>query len=107
MKIPHQTTIDKTMKDLDNCGDKYCGNMITAAELKKEGDEFLHKVLKKCRSKTTPKNEKEYKLQRQKYDKCFTKYKTRSKYNKRLTQRKKCEDKYCSKYQKKIQSLLS
>lgn len=99
--------IDNMMNDLDNCGDKYCGNIITAAQMKKEGLKFLKKVNKECRSKTIPKTEKEYKIQQKKYNKCFTKNKKSSKYNKKLTQRKKCEDKNCSVYQKKIKNMLS
>ena len=71
--------------------------------MKEEGHLFLKKVLKKCRSTTQPTNEQEYKIDKEKYNKCFTKLKKRSKYNKRLTKRKKCEDKHCSAYQKKVQ----
>jgi hypothetical protein len=31
--------LDKTIKELDS-GDEYCGNIITSAELKEEGDNF-------------------------------------------------------------------
>lgn len=99
--------IDNIMNKLDKCGDKYCGNIITSTQIKEEEIKFLENVRKKCRSKTIPKNEKENKIQQQKYDKCFTKIKKRSKYPKKLTQRKKCEDKKCSIYQKKIQKILS
>ena len=99
--------LNSTMNELDKCGDKYCGNSITSNLIKEEGDKFLKLVTKKCRSNTLPKNEKEYKLQQQKYDTCFTNYKKRSNYHKKLTQRKKCEDKKCSIYQKKIKKILS
>jgi len=99
--------IDNMMIELDKCGDRYCGNIITAAKMKEEGLKFLKKVTKKCRSKKIPKTDKEYKQQQKNYDKCFTKYKKSSSYNKKLTQRKKCEDKNCSIYQKKIEQLLS
>jgi len=99
--------MDNVVLDLDNCGDKYCGNIITSQQMKDEGLIFLKKVLKDCRSTTQPANEQEYKLQREKYNKCFTKHKKRSKYNKRLTKRKKCEDKHCSVYQKKVQDVFS
>ena len=98
--------LDNLMKELDSCGDKYCGNIITSARMKEEGDQFLKKVTKKCRSNIIPKNEKEDMIRRQKYDKCFTKYKKRSNYYKKLTQRKKCEDINCNNYQKQIQTLL-
>jgi len=99
--------MDNVVLDLDNCGDKYCGKIITAQQMKDEGLIFLKKFLKDCRSTTQPANEQEYKLQREKYNICFTKHKKRSKYNKRLTKRKKCEDKYCSAYQKKVQNAFS
>ena len=99
--------LNSTMNELDKCGDKYCGNSITSNLIKEEGAKFLKLVTKKCRSNTLPKNEKEYKLQQQKYDTCFTNYKKRSNYHKKLTQRKKCEDKKCSIYKKKIQKILS
>jgi hypothetical protein len=99
--------VEDGMRDLENCGDKYCGKIITSQQMKDEGHLFLQKVLKDCRSTTQPANEQEYKLQREKYNKCFTKHKKRSKYNKRLTKRKKCEDKYCSVYQKKVQNAFS
>lgn len=99
--------IDNIMNDLDMCGDKYCGNIITASQIKKEEIKFLKDVLKKCRSKKEPKSEKEYKIQQQKYNKCFTKTKKRSKYVYKLTQRKKCEDKKCSVFQNKLQKELS
>ena len=105
--IMDTTKLDNIMNNLDNCGDTYCGNIITSTAIKEEESKFLKNVTKKCRSKKIPKNENEYKIQNQKYDKCFTKYKKRSNYYKRLTQRKKCEDKHCSIYQKKIQKILS
>lgn len=99
--------IENMVKDLDKCGDKYCGNIITSKQLKEEGNIFFKNVTRKCRSNTIPKNKKEFKKQFKEYDKCFTKYKKRSNYYKKLTQRKKCEDKKCSIYQKKIQKMLA
>ena len=96
--------LNNVVKDLDKCGDKYCGNIIKSRELKKEERKFLKNITKKCRSTKIPKNEKEDKIRRRKYDKCFTKYKNNSKYYKKLTQRKKCEDKKCKVYQEKIQN---
>jgi hypothetical protein len=101
------TEIDNVMNELENCGDTFCGNIITSTQMKNEDIKNLKNVSKKCRSKTIPKNEKDFKLQRQKYDTCFTKYKKTSNYYKKLTQRKKCEDKHCSIYQKKIKKILS
>jgi hypothetical protein len=98
--------LDNLMKELDSCGDKYCGNIITSARMKEEGAKFLKTVTKKCRSNIIPKNEQEDRIRRQKYDKCFTKYKKRSTYYKKLTQRKRCEDAKCSNYQKQIQTML-
>jgi hypothetical protein len=106
-QIDDMDKIDNMVKDLDNCGDKYCGNIITSDKLKEEGIKFLRNVTKKCRSKREPTNRKEFKLQFKKYNKCFTKYKKGTKYYKKLTKRKKCEDKKCSVYQKKIQKMLS
>jgi serine/threonine protein kinase len=106
-ELDNMNKIDNMTNDLDNCGDKYCGNIITSEQIKEEGIKFSENVTKKCRSKTIPKTEKAYKIQQKKYDKCFTKIKKRSKYAKKLTQRKKCEDKKCSIYQKKIQNFLS
>jgi hypothetical protein len=91
--------LDKTIKELDNCGDEYCGNIITSAELKEEGDKFLGCAMKKCKSQKIPETEKEHKSQRKNYDRCFTKLKRGSAYYKKLTQRKKCEDKKCGIYQ--------
>lgn len=106
-ELNNMKKIDDIMNELDNCGDKYCGNIITSAQMKEEGTKFLENVTKNCRSKTIPKTEKAYKIQREKYEKCFTKIKKGSKYAKKLTQRKKCEDKKCSIYQKKMQNFLS
>jgi len=94
--------LDKMIHELNTCTDKYCGNIVTSKELNKEGLTFLKNVTKKCRSNVIPKNEKELKLKYKKYDKCFTKYKKKSKYHQKLTQRKKCQDKNCSIYQQKI-----
>jgi len=105
-EVDNMNKLEKYGKELDKCGDKHCGN-ITSRRLKKEGLQFLNHVTKTCRWDTTPKNEKDYKIYRQKYDKCFTKHKKRSTYHKNLTQRKTCEDKNCSSYQKKIQKILS
>lgn len=60
--------VEDVMRDLDNCGDKYCGKIITAQQMKDEGLIFLKKVIKDCRSTTQPANEQEYKLQREKYN---------------------------------------
>ena len=106
-EMDNMNKIDNMVNDLDNCGDKYCGNIITSHQIKEEGIQFSKNVTKKCRrSKTIPKNEEQHKIQQKKYDNCFTKIKKRSKYAKKLTQRKKCEDKKCSIYQKKIQNFL-
>jgi hypothetical protein len=105
-ELDNMNQLDNMVNELDNCGDKYCGNIITARTLKEEGIKFLKNVTKKCRTKTIPKNEKEDKIRRKKYDKCFTKYKKRSNYYKKLTQRNKCQDKKCSIYQKRIQKGL-
>ena len=51
--------IDDIIKDLDNCGDKYCGNSIKSSQIKKEELKFLKLVTKKCRSKKIPKTKKE------------------------------------------------
>jgi hypothetical protein len=102
--------IDNAVQDLDNCGDTHCGNIITSQQMKEEGHLFLRKVLKTCRSTKQPNaqvNDIERKIEKDKYYKCFTKLKKRSKYNKRLTKRKKCEDKHCSVYQKKVQDVFS
>lgn len=106
-EVKNRTELDNMIKDLDNCGDTYCGNIITSEQLKEEGHKFLKKVTAKCRSTVIPKNSEENRKQFKEYDKCFTAYKKRSKYNKRLTQRKKCEDKKCKVYQNKIQKKLS
>lgn len=97
--------LDRAINDLNNCGDKYCGNIITSKLLKEEGLKFLKNVTKKCRSNSVPKNEKEDKILRKKYDKCYTKYKKRSNYYKKLTQRNKCLDKNCSVYKKKAEQI--
>jgi hypothetical protein len=34
------------VNDLDKCGDKYCGNIITSKQLKKEGTTFFKMLLK-------------------------------------------------------------
>jgi hypothetical protein len=41
---------------LDNCGDEYCGNIITSAELKEEGDSQV--CYEKCKSQKIPETEK-------------------------------------------------
>ena len=98
--------LDNIWHDLDKCGDKYCGDIITSKQLKEEGTTFFKNVTKKCYSNTIPKNEKQLKKKLKKYNKCFTKYKKNSIYYKKLTQRKKCEDKKCSIYQKKIKKMI-
>lgn len=93
-ELDNMNKIDNMVSDLDNCGDKYCGNIITSDQMKEEGIKFSKNVTQKCRrSKIIPNNEEEHKIQQKKYDNCFTKIKKRSKYAKKLTQRKKCEDK--------------
>jgi hypothetical protein len=106
-KLDNMNELDNAMNELDKCGDTYCGNIITSNLIKEEGTKFLKNVTKKCRSNTIPKNEKDYKIYQKKYNKCFTKYKKHSNYYKKLTKRKKCEDKKCSIYQKKIKKILS
>jgi len=101
-ELNNMKELDNAMNELDKCGDIYCGNIITSNQIKEEGLKFLKNVTKKCRSSAIPKNKKDYKILQNKYDKCFTKYKNRSNYYKKLTQRKKCEDKTCSIYQKKL-----
>ena len=105
-QIDNFNKIDDAIKDLDNCGDKYCGKSIKSSQIKKEEVKFFKLVTKKCRSKKIPKTEKENMLKQKKYDKCFTKYKNRSKYYKNLTKRKQCEDKKCKIHQDKIKKLL-
>jgi hypothetical protein len=97
---------DNAMNELNKCGDEHCGDIITSSQIKEEESKFFKLVTKKCRSKKIPKTEKENKRKQQKYDKCFTKYKNRSKYYKNLTRRKKCEDEKCSVYQNKIKQML-
>jgi hypothetical protein len=104
-KTKDMKIVDDLVNDLDYCGNKNC--KISTKQLNKEGIKFLKNVTKKCRSNTIPKNKKEYDIKIKKYNKCFTKYKNRSVYNKNLTKRKKCEDKKCSKYQKKIAKKLA
>lgn len=99
--------IDSVVNELNKCGDEHCGDIITSSQIKEDESKFFKLVTKKCRSKKIPKTEKENKRKQQKYDKCFTKYKNRSKYYNNLTRRKKCEDKNCSMYQRKIKQMLS
>jgi len=98
--------INKLMNNLDKCGDKHCGKIITSNQMKEEGVKFLEKVTKKCKSKKVPETQEENKLQKEKYDKCFKKYKNKSEYPKKLAQRKECEDKECKNYQNKIKNKL-
>jgi hypothetical protein len=98
--------IDSLVNDLDKCGEQYCGSIITNADMKIQGEKFLKFINKKCKSKVNPATESEYNLQQIQYNTCFTKYKNRSKYHKRLTKRKKCEDKKCKNIQTKINSFL-
>jgi hypothetical protein len=107
MNKQNNKKIDNMMNELNNCTDKNCGNIIASKQLKDEGLKFLKIVNKKCRSKKVPKNEEEYKLDREKYNKCFEKLKKSSTYNKKLTQRNKCQVKKCSVYQDKIVKMLS
>jgi hypothetical protein len=99
--------INNATNKLDKCGDKYCGNIITSNIIKKEDIKFLKNVTEKCRSKIIPKNEKEYRILQQKYDKCFTKCKKKSNFHKKLTQRKKCENKKCRIYQMNVEKILT
>ena len=99
--------LDKLVDDLDKCGDLYCGSIITSNQIKEEDLKFLKMVNQSCNSKTLPQTEEQYKFQRKKYDECFTQMKSKSNYYKRLTQRKKCEDKKCKKIQDKIKKTLS
>ena len=94
------------VKKLDECGDKYCGNIITLKKIKEEDIKFLRNVRAKCLSKKIPKTRSEDKAQQKKYNKCFTKYKRRSNYQRKLTMRKHCETKKCGSYQTEIQKLL-
>lgn len=103
----NNTEIDKLMDKLDTCGNKYCGSIITTSQMKIQDKKFLDFIEKKCKSNVNPNTEEEYNLQQKKYNTCFTKYKNRSKYHKKLTKRKKCEDKKCKKYQDKIKHFLS
>ncbi len=104
-QLDNMNKLEKAANDLDNCGDKYCGNIITSKLLKEEGLKFLKNVTKKCRSNRKPTNAKENKTLQKKYDKCFTKFKKRSNYYKKLTKRNKCVDKKCSVYIKKLEQI--
>jgi len=42
-EVKNMTELDNMIKDLDNCGDTYCGNIITSEQLKEEGHKFLKK----------------------------------------------------------------
>ena len=99
-----QDRIDKLMIELNNCGDTYCVNTITSDQIETEGLKNLKGATKKCHSKKKSKTKKELLLQNKKYNACFKKY--YSKYAKKLTKRKKCEDKKCSIIQKELASLL-
>ncbi len=91
---------------LDKCGDKYCGNIITLKKIKEEDIKFLRNVRATCLSKKIPKTRSEDKAQQKKYNKCFTKYKRRSNYQRKLTMRKRCETKKCGSYQMEVKKLL-
>lgn len=91
--------IDAIIDDLDKCGDTHCGNIITSAQIKTEGLKFLKKVNKKCKSKSD--------TQRKKYNTCFNRLQKTSKYARRLTKRKKCEDKNCKTHQDRLKSFLA
>ena len=99
--------LDKLVDDLDKCGDRYCGNIITKTDMKEEDLKFLKSVQNTCASKTNPATEAKYNLQSKKYDECLTRMKTKSDYYKRLSQRKKCEDQKCKIIQDKIKKTLS
>ncbi len=98
--------IETMSNKLDECGDKYCGKIITLKKIKEEDIKFLKNVMAKCRSKKIPKTRNEDKEQQKKYNRCFTKYKRRSNYQRKLTMRKHCETKKCGSYQTEIQKLL-
>lgn len=59
---PDFNEIDNAMKELDNCGDKYCGHIMTSSHIKEMEPKVLRFVNKRCRSKKIPKTEEEYKL---------------------------------------------
>jgi hypothetical protein len=65
--------LDKTIKELDNCGDEYCGNIITSAELKEEGDKLV-KAMKNVNPKKYLKRKRNTNHS-ENYDRCFTKLK--------------------------------
>ena len=98
--------IETMSNKLDECGDKYCGKIITLKKIKEEDIKFLKNVMAKCRSKKIPKTRDEDKAQQKRYNRCFTKYKRRSNYQKKLTMRKHCETKNCGSYQREIKKLL-
>ncbi len=99
--------VDKLMNELNTCGDQHCGNIITSEQIKGEELEFLNLVNSKCRSKEIPKTKEEDLIMRKKYDTCFKKLRNSSNYYKKLTKRKKCEEKKCGVYRKKLQKMLS
>jgi hypothetical protein len=99
--------IDNAMNELDKCGDKHCGHIITSSHIKEMEPKVLRFITKKCRSKKIPKTEEEDKINQQNYNKCYEKFKKHSKYSRRLTKRKKCEDKKCKYIQEKIKKILS
>ncbi len=99
-------SLETLMDELNACGDKYCRNIVTTKQMKEEELKFLKKVMKTCRAKTMPKTQEEDQIQKEKYNRCFTKLKNASKYYKKLTQRKQCEDKYCRAQQSQIQKRL-
>ena len=43
-EMDNMKKIDNMVNDLDNCGDKYCGNIITSHQIKEEGIKFLKNV---------------------------------------------------------------
>lgn len=106
-EIERMKQIDDMMDELNKCGDEQCGNIITAKEMKEEGLKYFKLVREKCNSKSVPKNAEEDKIQREKKEKCYKKYQNQSTYNKRLTLRKKCEDKKCGMYKNKLNDVAT
>ena len=99
--------IDNAIDELDRCGDNHCGHIITSSQIKEMDPKISKWISKKCRSKKIPKTEEEHRINQKNYNACFTKVRKSSKYQKRLTKRKKCEDKKCKSVQQKIKKILS
>ena len=43
-ELDKMNNLDNLMNDLNTCGDKYCGNIITSQQLKEEGFKFFKNV---------------------------------------------------------------